>query len=45
MKKYITLPNGRKNNKPKANWTLVYKTPEIKLKSLEEAKTKVIAKI
>ena len=33
----------------KANWTttdtLVYKTPEIKLKSLEEANTKVIAKI
>lgn len=32
----------------KANWTvtdtLVYKTPEIKLKSLEASKTKVIAK-
>jgi hypothetical protein len=32
----------------KANWTktdeIVYKTPDIKLKSLEEAKTKVIAK-
>lgn len=32
----------------KANWTvtdtLVYKTPEIKLKSLEEAKTKLIVK-
>lgn len=31
-----------------ANWTttdfLIYKTPEIKFKSLEEAKTKVIAK-
>jgi hypothetical protein len=33
----------------KANWTatdqLIYKTPEIKLRSLEEAKTKVIAKL
>lgn len=32
----------------KSNWTatdtLVYKTPEIKFKSLEAAKTKVIAK-
>lgn len=32
----------------KANWTevdkTIYKTPEIKLKSLEAAKTKVIAK-
>ncbi|GEM_PF-6395886 len=32
----------------KANWTktdeLIYKTPEIKYKSLQEAKTKVIAK-
>lgn len=32
----------------KSNWTktdeIVYKTPEIKLKSLEEAKTKVISK-
>jgi hypothetical protein len=32
----------------KANWTktdeLIYKTPEIKFKSLEAAKTKVIAK-
>lgn len=32
----------------KANWTttdtLVYKTPEIKLKSLEAGKTKVISK-
>lgn len=33
----------------KANWTktdeLLYKTPEIKLASLEAAKTKVIAKL
>lgn len=33
----------------KANWTttdqLIYKTPEIKFQSLQEAKTKVIAKI
>lgn len=32
----------------KSNWTktdeIVYKTPEIKFKSLEQAKTKVIAK-
>ena len=32
----------------KANWSktdeIIYKTPEIKLKSLEEAKTKVISK-
>jgi hypothetical protein len=32
----------------KANWTatdkVIYKTPEIKLKSLEASKTKVIAK-
>lgn len=32
----------------KANWTktdeLIYRTPEIKFKSLESAKTKVIAK-
>lgn len=32
----------------KSNWTktdeLIYKTPEIKFKSLQEAKTKVIAK-
>lgn len=33
----------------KSNWTatdqLIYKTPEIKLKSLEASKTKVIAKV
>ncbi|WP_262713557.1 hypothetical protein [Chryseobacterium sp. SN22] len=33
----------------KSNWTrtdeLIYRTPEIKFKSLEAAKTKVIAKI
>lgn len=33
----------------KTNWTktdeIVYKTPEIKFKSLEQAKTRVIAKI
>lgn len=32
----------------KANWTytdsVIYKTPEIKLRSLQESKTKVIAK-
>lgn len=32
----------------KANWTktdkIIYKTPEIKLKSLEASKTKVVAK-
>ena len=32
----------------KSNWTetdkIIYKTPEIKLKSLEQSKTKVIAK-
>ena len=32
----------------KSNWTdtdkIIYKTPKIKLKSLEQAKTKVIAK-
>lgn len=32
----------------KSNWTdtdkIIYKTPEIKLKSLEQAKTKVIVK-